>query len=478
MCSGGGMWERFYPRGDLRSRVLVDLVRRQWLIHWRWIFVAATLVLLVIDRQLLPHAERPNAVLVCALLLGAVNAFWLALQSRLSLPGRPVSLDPGLLRKVVLLTNAQMLVDLVLLSVLLRYTGGVENPLVVFYLFHVVLAAHLLRPANALLQGLAAWALYSFVVVGEWAGWLMPHYAFLPALSESGMHQDGACVVAAVGALGVAVSGCLLSMTRVSLQVDAHEQALETAHRDLQASYRAIEKLQEQRARFTRTAAHQLKSPVAAVQTLAGLIRDGIADGTSARDVAERIIRRCRAATQQVEELLTLARVEQSSPQRHRAARADASRVLASVLERFSEAANLKGIRLSADDRAFSRRRIAVDERDLEDCAGNLLDNAIKYTPGGGAVSIATRELAEGLEIRVADTGIGIAEESHEELFEPFRRGHTALQSGAPGSGLGLAIVREVLEQSGGHWTVTSRVGEGTTVALVFPWARNEGERS
>ncbi|MCC7291973.1 MAG: HAMP domain-containing histidine kinase [Phycisphaerales bacterium] len=492
----------FYPSGDFRARVLLDLMRARWLILWRWIILLAAIGLIMVDRVVLPGANRPAGVLVCAGLLGLANVVWIILHRQVPIPVAPAMPGPDILTSVAILTNAQMIVDLLLLTVMLRFTGGVENPLVVFYLFHVVLAAQLLRSLNAMVQGAAALVLYSTVVVGEWAGWLTPHYSFLPTVAGLRLHEDGASVLAAIGALAVAISGCLLSMMRISFHLDAQERTLEQTHRHLTASYQAIQKMQAQRARFTWTAAHQLKSPIAVIQTLAALVRDGVATGGQIHDVAERIIRRCASGIEQVSELLTLARIEQNTPDRHVSAQTNVETILLKLHVRFAEPALAKGVTLSAPvverssfidpcERKSAERdaidaaqgelyapcphpslRVAVDDRDLEDCLGNVLDNALKYTPAGGAVTVSIVPNARDIDVRIADTGIGIAEESYAELFEPFRRGQTALKAGVPGSGLGLAIVKEVFDQAGGRVAVQSKVSEGTTIVLSLPRAK------
>ncbi len=484
----------FYPSGDFRARVLLDLMRARWLILWRWIILLAAIGLIMVDRLVLPGANRPAGVLLCAALLGLANVVWIILHRQVPIPDAPATPESRILTSVVVLTNAQMFVDLVLLTVMLRYTGGVENPLVVFYLFHVVLAAQLLRSLNAFVQGAAALVLYSTVVVGEWAGWLTPHYPFLPAISGLRLHEDGASVLAAIGALAVAISGCLLSMMRISFHLDAQERTLERTHRHLSESYQAIQKMQAQRARFTWTAAHQLKSPIAVIQTLAALVRDGVATGEQVHDVAQRIIRRCASGIEQVSELLTLARIEQNTPDRHVSAQTHVETILLKLHVRFAEPALAKGVTLNApvvhgaptlnEDAGAAARdgvgapqaerslRVAVDDRDLEDCVGNVLDNALKYTPAGGAITVSITPNARDIDVRISDTGIGIAEESCAELFEPFRRGQTALKAGVPGSGLGLAIVKEVLDQAGGRVAVESKVGAGTTVVMTLPRAK------
>ena len=120
-----------------------------------------------------------------------------------------------------------------------------------------------------------------------------------------------------------------------------------------------------------------------------------------------------------------------------------------------------------------------VDEQQVGQILRNLLDNAIKYTPTGGTVTVKVRERKkEGKAVvEVTDTGPGIPPQDLERLFERFYRGG-ADNSGIPGTGLGLAIAKNLAELNGGDILVESKVGEGSTFSVVFPLlsSRNRGE--
>ena len=135
------------------------------------------------------------------------------------------------------------------------------------------------------------------------------------------------------------------------------------------------------------------------------------------------------------------------------------------------------------DDRGLC---VNVDQQDLSDCAGNLIENAIKYTPGPGSVTVRVAAEtpsagSEEVSIAVTDTGMGINPEllvsedgtpGQAPIFDAFRRGNNALTAGIPGTGLGLSIVREIVEQAGGRIRVTSRPKEGSTFTITFPTRR------
>lgn len=108
-----------------------------------------------------------------------------------------------------------------------------------------------------------------------------------------------------------------------------------------------------------------------------------------------------------------------------------------------------------------------ADPKLLRQIVGNLLGNAVKYSPAGGRVMLDVARHDGAVEIRVSDSGIGITPEDQAQLFEPFHRGGNVGK--IDGSGLGLAITRQAVEAHGGSITVESRLGEGTTFVVRLP---------
>jgi signal transduction histidine kinase len=151
------------------------------------------------------------------------------------------------------------------------------------------------------------------------------------------------------------------------------------------------------------------------------------------------------------------------------------------VLEVYDETASKRGIEL------VNRVRDKVpplwaDKNHFIQMLTNLLDNAIKYTPRGGMVWVAVREIGSDsrrvLEISVGDGGVGIPEDEQAKIFERFYRGSNNTP-GSTGTGLGLAIVKELMLQHGGKVVLESKVGKGSVFSLHFPLrAVVEGQRA
>jgi hypothetical protein len=120
-----------------------------------------------------------------------------------------------------------------------------------------------------------------------------------------------------------------------------------------------------------------------------------------------------------------------------------------------------------------------VDQDRLEQIVANLLDNAAKYSPDGGAVNLSVSRCEDGVLLRVRDQGIGLPPGVHAGIFEPFGRGPNAELLGVPGMGLGLHICRVIVERHGGRiWADSDGEGHGTTFSVWLPFAAGSPMRA
>ena len=128
-----------------------------------------------------------------------------------------------------------------------------------------------------------------------------------------------------------------------------------------------------------------------------------------------------------------------------------------------------RSLRTQADPAA---PRLVADRQKLRQVLLNLLTNAIKYTPEGGSVSVTAASVADGFDIKVADTGIGIAADDLQRCLQPFVRLSDPLTAGVEGAGLGLTIARRLTEAHGGALRLASVPGQGTTATIHLPRQR------
>ena len=469
------------PVDSTRSQTLTALLGVRWFIHLRWLAVVSAFVLLSAELWISQWGRPLYTALGIIAGLAATNVCWTIWSRRLRrFDGRQPDNRQLIQSQAVIFINAQIATDLLLLTLVLASYGGVVNPMAMFYVFHMVIASILLRPVNALLQGVWAMVLYGLMLLGEHYGWwpaphpLMGHHAF------AAIHSDGLIVLKMYAVVGIAVLVTWYLSSQVARALDVQEETMWAQNRALLHARQEIETLQARRARFMRTAAHQLKHPLTGIATMANLIVAGNTDEASSHLLTQKIIRRCRDAMIRVDELLTLARLKESPGVRHGVASTSLDSVVTKMVERYEPVALDKQqtfrCELAFTPRAEGCREICVkvDPRDLEDCVANLVENSIKYTPEGGSICVVHyREGDQGV-VRVRDNGPGIDPETQKYLFDEFRRGNQALAQRIAGSGLGLAIVREVVEQAGGSVQVRSPVTDdpahpGTEFELRFP---------
>ncbi len=153
-----------------------------------------------------------------------------------------------------------------------------------------------------------------------------------------------------------------------------------------------------------------------------------------------------------------------------------ADELLVGVLRRFSTQAQRAGLTLGLG--GACEAMLLADRFALERMVANLVENAVRFTPRGGRVTLAAYAAADGIVLEITDTGIGMAPERLETLSQPFVFGDAALTKDREGAGLGIAISRAIAELSGGHLAIDSRQGLGTTVAVSLPLAAEDEVRA
>jgi signal transduction histidine kinase len=152
----------------------------------------------------------------------------------------------------------------------------------------------------------------------------------------------------------------------------------------------------------------------------------------------------------------------------------DLAQLVSEAVEGARPAARANGIDLRAS--IAPRARIVGDRARLAQVLDNLITNALKFTPGGGSVSVSVAERGGQATIEVADTGLGISREDQARLFERFFRTSRATEGAIPGTGLGLTITKAIVERHGGKISVESTEGAGTTMRVEIPLGRIEAD--
>jgi signal transduction histidine kinase len=253
----------------------------------------------------------------------------------------------------------------------------------------------------------------------------------------------------------------------------ATERVLREELAQLRASARPLESGTDAapEASFVPTVAHELRGPLSAVVAFAHLLGDPGSGNLSEeqRTYLDVIDRNANRLLRLIEELLTLSRLQAGTLPMTMATVRVPAMLEATVAERRL-AADAAEIALALD--AVDGPELVCDEARVQQVLGNLLANALAFTPSGGQIRVAARPVADGWQLVVSDTGIGIPEAEQSRLFSPFFRASNvgaAAWAGTSGAGLGLVISQAVVELHGGAIGVASTEGVGTTVTVSLP---------
>ena len=247
----------------------------------------------------------------------------------------------------------------------------------------------------------------------------------------------------------------------------AHDRgiALETAVKELELMYARARELDDQKTRFFANVSHELRTPLTLILGPLGKLRDADLPEEDRRHV-EVIDRNARALLKHVNELLDVARVDAGglAPSY---ADVDVAHLVRSSAAAFESAAAERRITLTV--RTPDEQRAAVDPDQLQRVLVNLLGNAFKFTPDGGAVRCELRGGAGDVRVVVADSGPGIPPDERELVFERFRQSPSTSPRHQASSGLGLAIVRELVRLHEGRVEVGDAAEGGAEFRITLP---------
>ena len=233
----------------------------------------------------------------------------------------------------------------------------------------------------------------------------------------------------------------------------------------------AMKKLETAKSTFVSMVAHEVKNPLAAAEGWLNLILSGVVkdDRAEERAIIERALLRMKTLRTLVAELLNLTAIETGNFTLRRV-RTDVLAVLNEVVESGREKARERRVSLTMCAAKGAAGVQALADRDaLALVYGNLVDNAIKYTPEGGHVEVELSWDGMFVRVRVADDGIGMEPEDKERIFDEFYRAKNEYTANVPGTGLGLSLVKRLTDLHHGQVTVESSPGAGSTFTVSIP---------
>lgn len=226
------------------------------------------------------------------------------------------------------------------------------------------------------------------------------------------------------------------------------------------------ERVEQMRRDFVANTSHELKTPVGAVSLLAEAIESAADDPDQVRNFAGRLTAEASRLAQLTSRIMNLSRL-QAADEFTDEREVAVDEIVASAVDAHAIQAGSAGVEIvRGGDRGLFVRG---DAQVLGEAVGNLLANAIAYSPKGSNVGVGVKAVDDVVEIAVTDRGIGIAEGDQERVFERFYRADQARSRRTGGTGLGLAIVKHAVQRHGGEVRLWSRPGRGSTFTIRLP---------
>lgn len=229
-----------------------------------------------------------------------------------------------------------------------------------------------------------------------------------------------------------------------------------------------LRRLENLRQEFVANVSHELKTPLAAIKAYAETLRLGaVNDAEHNLEFVARIEEQANRLHDLILDLLQIARIE-TGREVFEITEVAVRRVVDACIAEYRGVADRKQIALEVDPSPHPLS-VRADEQGLRSIVNNLVDNAIKYTPEGGQVTIRWHSAGEHALLEVQDTGIGISAEDQSRVFERFYRADKARSREMGGTGLGLSIVKHLSQAFGGSVELQSRLGKGSTFQVTLP---------
>jgi len=438
--------QRPTKENDLRQRTY-------WLIQLRWLAAAAVAAATFVCAHVLHIPVQEMPLYAVSALLFLYNAAVLTLLRRFSDVGRTG-------RGVKYAIDFQISTDLVILTFLLHFSGGPENPLVFFFIFHMIIASVLLSVWESYLQATLAVVLFGLLLLSESTG-LIPHHC-LKGFIKYCRYEEGAYLGGMFVAFAITIYLVVYMASYVAVRLRRAEEAQEVANEQLREKDRIKDE-------YVAHLTHDIKGHLAAIQScLSVAVTDSLSP--PAAEFVHRAYGRTQKLTGFVRMLLRLTRLKLDG-------RLEMETF--SVPDSVREA--VEAVRPTVDQKSLHLECSLIPEATISGHAGsfkeaivNLLLNAVKYTPANGTVSVRVEKQTESIVVEISDTGIGIPQDEQPRIFEEFYRASNARAIEHEGDGLGLSLVKRVIDLHGGTINFASQLGCGTTFHIILPAATSQ----
>lgn len=429
----------FHTVASLKERLL-------WLSNLRWIAVISLLFCVPVAGEIFGFKLGFVEITNIAVFLIAVNLLYFFIARYY--PFRNEYQELAFL-------ELQILVDLIVISFVVHYSGGIGNPFYFLYLVQVILSG-IIFPGKFLPYFNAIFATLLLTI------WTILEHLIMVDRYLIREEPSTALIITSLFAFyitnfaGIYIINNFMSGYR-SLKRIIDEKNLQ------------LEKAIKDRSRTFRFAAHELKSPMIAIQSTLEVVKSLFSDDLrpEVKDMVFKAERRTSQVLDMIKEMIAVTQYNLGM-EKPVFKKVDFDEWLCDIVSHHIDYAKKKNIELIHKHLPY-QFFITIDTNGIEKVVSNLVSNALRYTPSGGKVIVEIFVSDYSFGFKVKDTGIGIPKEDLEKIFEEFYRSKNAREMEQIGTGLGLSLVKEIVEHYSGEISVNSETGKGSEFKVEFP---------
>jgi len=428
--------------------------RAFWLVTIRWLAIIALCIAVFTAGSMLNISLPATELYVLAAVVFVYNLFLYLALKYFSKAEDDESFKP--VRRLVTL---QITIDFVILTMILHFSGGIENPFYLYFVFHMIIASTLLSVKQSYLQATFALVIFGSLVLLEYQG-IVPHYNLTGFVNDT-LYQNPLFVLGTLFVLASTLYMVVYMTTSIVSQLRSQQEKSEKANILLVEKDRLKDE-------YVLRLTHDIKGHLAAIQSCLDVVDKEMVGPLNEQqsDFIERAHRRADKCLFFIGALLRLTRMKMTGelemdffPLKN-----TIFNVIASAENRAAE----KNIKITYQidpkiDQLYGEQVL------IEETIMNLLFNAIKYTPSGGEVELNVKQLDDGVLVQVSDTGIGVPTDQLEDIFDEFHRAENARKIERDGTGLGLSIARQVIHRHGGKIWAQNNPNVGSTFSFILP---------
>ena len=440
--------------------------RIHYFINFRWVAAIGVAGLALVANNVLRIGFPVLPVYIIAVGIALYNLiFWF--QAR----GLAPEDTPDLVERARRFAALQSVVDLLALTVLLHFTGGIENPLAFYFIFHITVASILLPYKAAYSLATLAVLLLCSLIGLEYFG-IIPH-VHLGGFVSPDLYRQETYILAILFTFVTVLYVSAYMATSIAGELRKRQREVASLRDRCLIDFNALEEVNKRlteldrlRTYFLGMVSHDLKTPLVAVESYLQVILGGFAGEISEkqREMLDRSSHRIGELLGLISDLLDVSRIEAGQIAQEFKATSLAE-VVEGSMEDVRAMAKEKGVELRAEMPEKLPVIHAAPHR-LRQVLNNLLNNAIKFTPPQGLITIGVEDRGDHLQVEVMDTGAGIPSEDLPHIFNDFFHGRDVERAGA---GLGLSIAKKIVEAHGGKiWVESPCAPDGKGSKFIF----------